>query len=117
MITDTENTSIPIQPDTSDAEQWVEEMVNLLMPKILRRLDAILPEYICEEVLKHIDYPMDFKQAACLLNISEGALRKCEMRGGITFTKIPRGRKVITLQQLCKQIGKGKVLRHIKNKQ
>lgn len=102
--------------DAQAIDKCSDDIVNLLMPKILRRLDAVLPGYICEQVLKHIDYPMDIKQAAYLLEMSEGALRKWEMRGGVTFTKTPKGRKMITLQSLCKQVGNSVVLQHIKNR-
>lgn len=106
---------IPYSSDPKDVEEWAEEVANLIMPHLLRRLDSILPGYICEQVLKHINYPMDFEQAASLLNMNIETLRKKEQRGFVTFTKKGK-RKMITLQDLCKQIGPSVIMQHIKNR-
>lgn len=109
------NFMLPMTSDPKVIEEWAEDMANLIMPSLLRRLDAILPDYICEQVLKHINYPMDFHQAAFLLNMNVETLRKKELRGHITFSK-KNGRKMITLQDLCKQLGNSVILQQIKNK-
>lgn len=108
--------NLPLPGDPAILEKWAEDVVNLIMPIVLRRLDAILPEYICEQVLKHINYPMDFKQVAFLLNTTEDNVRKWDCRGAVCFSKVKGRKKMITLQDLCKQIGTSAILQHIRNK-
>lgn len=111
------NQPFPQMPMSSDPEvikNWSDDLVNYLMPKILLRLEAILPDYLAEQVLRHIDYPMDFYQAAYVLNVKEDTLRKWNNRGIVSFTK-KGGRYFITLKQLCKQIGHSEVLQRIRD--
>lgn len=89
-----------------------ESIVDEIMPEVMKRLEQILPVYICEQVLKHIDYPMGYRQAANLLDMKEDTLRKWNKRGIITFAR-KEGRYVTTLQELCKQIGHSVVLQRI----
>lgn len=89
-----------------------ESIVDEIMPEVMKRLEQILPVYICEQVLKHIDYPMGYRQAANILDMKEDTLRKWHKRGLITFAR-KEGRYVTTLQELCKQIGHSVVLQRI----
>lgn len=113
-MNDSTNTQIPMSSDPKVIDNWENDLIDKIMPKIISRLEVILPDYICDQVLKHINYPMDFVQAAQVLCMKEDTLRKWDKRGLVSFVK-KDGRYLITLRELCKQIGHSVVLQKIRN--
>lgn len=106
-------TSLPLPGDPDVYKDWSEEVIEVLMPYLLRRLEPILSDHIGEIVLHFMNIPLNVPQAAKLLGLSVDALRKQEQRGYIKFIK-KGARKMITLKSLCNQIGYSVILQQIK---